>query len=98
MSSVIVNIDVPDLTAGVTFYTKAFGLKTGRRLGDEAVELTGFPTPVYLLERKEGSLPFKGAKQGRDYGRHWSPVHLDIVVDSLDTAISQAKAAGAKLE
>ena len=36
--------------------------------------------------------------QTRDYGRHWTPVHLDIVVDDVDAAVARAVAAGATLE
>jgi len=34
----------------------------------------------------------------RDYGRHWTPVHLDLVVDDLDAALVRALAAGAQRE
>ena len=34
----------------------------------------------------------------RRYERHWTPVHLDIVVDDLGAALSRAVAAGAWLE
>jgi predicted enzyme related to lactoylglutathione lyase len=34
----------------------------------------------------------------RRYGRHWTPVHPDIVVDDVDAAVARAVGAGAKLE
>ena len=34
----------------------------------------------------------------RDYGRHWTPVHLDFAVDDLERAIARAEAAGARRE
>jgi len=34
----------------------------------------------------------------RDYRRHWTPVHLDLVVDDLDASVERATASGAKLE
>lgn len=37
----LVNIDVPDLTRAIAFYADAFGLHVARRLGPEAVELSG---------------------------------------------------------
>lgn len=47
---VLVNVDVDDLEKAVTFYTSAFGLTVGRRLGCAAVELLGAssspPTPT----------------------------------------------------
>jgi len=34
----------------------------------------------------------------RRYGRHWTPVHADIVVDDVNAAVERAVGAGAKLE
>jgi predicted enzyme related to lactoylglutathione lyase len=34
----------------------------------------------------------------RRYERHWSPIHLDLVVDDLDAAILRATEAGAVQE
>ncbi len=34
----------------------------------------------------------------RNYRRHWTPVHLDFVVEHLDAAVERAKAGGALLE
>ena len=49
----LVNIDVPDLAAAERFYVEAFGLAPTRRFGDDAVELSGWPAKVYLLEKGE---------------------------------------------
>ena len=89
--TLLLNIDVPDVEAGVRFYTAAFGLKVGRRFGTDFVELLGWPAPVYLLTKAAGS-------DLRRYERHWTPVHPDIVVDDVDAAVGRAVGAGAKLE
>ena len=34
----------------------------------------------------------------RSYERHWTPVHLDVVVEDIDRALETALAAGAKVE
>jgi predicted enzyme related to lactoylglutathione lyase len=92
----LVNIDVPDLGRAVAFYTEAFGLIVSRRFGVESAELSGWPVRLYLLQKPEGSV---GAGENpRRYERHWTPVHLDIVVDDLGAALSRAVAAGARLE
>lgn len=93
----IVNLDVPDLAAAEAFYTQAFGLRIGRRLGAGATELLGGPTPLYLLHNADGSA---AADEGdvRDYERHWTPIHLDWVVDDINAALSRAVAAGALIE
>ena len=93
-----VNIDVDDLDRAVDFYCAAFDLSVGRRFGAYAVELVGGSTPIYLLAKKAGSLPHAGASAGRSYARHWTPVHLDFVVDAIEPAVDRAVAAGARLE
>jgi len=98
MTGLLVNIDVGDVRAATEFYTRAFELTVGRRLGPSIVELTGAASPIYLLQASDGSAPFEGAAATRSYRRHWTPVHLDFVFDDLDAALSRAVAAGAVLE
>lgn len=94
----MVNIDVPDLPRAEAFYTAAFGLRPGRRIGAEVLELLGAPVPIYLLQKAAGSSPVPGGTQVRSYQRHWCPVHLDIVVPDINAAVRQALAAGALQE
>jgi lactoylglutathione lyase len=98
MTSLLVNIDVGDLEAAVSFYTQAFALRVSRRLGPDVVELSGGTAPIYLIRAAEGSVPFPDAQQARDYRRHWTPVHLDFVVSDVSAALERAIAAGATLE
>lgn len=98
MTTLLVNIDVDDLDKGVRFYTEALLLRVGRRFGTDAVELLGAEVPVYLLLKRAGAPPFRGAPAPRDYGRHWTPVHLDIAVEDLEEAVARAERAGAKRE
>src|SRR4051812_18873095 len=95
MARLIVNIDVPDLEHAVRFYTEAFSLRLSRRLGDAFVELSGAGVPICILVKPTHSAPFSGAPMGRHYGRHWTPVHLDFVVDDLEAAALRAQRAGA---
>lgn len=92
----LLNIDVPDLAAARRFYVEAFGLREGRRLGDDVLELLGAQAPIYLLQKPPGSLG--AGDQPRTYARHWTPVHVDVVVDDLDTALARALDAGARQE
>jgi lactoylglutathione lyase len=94
----LVNLDVDDLARAVRFYTDVFALRVARSLGPDIVELLGAPVPLYLLEKPAGSAPFAGAAAQRDYARHWTPVHLDFVVESLDRLLERALASGATLE
>jgi predicted enzyme related to lactoylglutathione lyase len=92
----LVNIDVPDLGRAIAFYHDAFGLTVTRRFGMDGAELSGWPVRFYLLQKPAGSLGAAGAL--RRYDRHWTPVHLDVVVDDLDAALQRALAAGAQAE
>ena len=94
----LVNIDVNDLAAAVTFYCSAFELTVGRRFGTDGVELVGASSAIYLLAKAEGSTPSDFTTQRRSYVRHWSPIHLDFVVPEIESALQRAVSAGARLE
>jgi len=94
--SLLINIDVPDTASGERFYTAAFGLKVGRRFGEDFVELLGWESPVYLLAKNAGTVGAGGDL--RRYERHWTPLHVDVVVGDVDAAVARAVAAGATLE
>ena len=95
----LVNIDVEDLDRGIEFYSAAFGFRLERRLfNDTVVELLGSTSRIYLLLKRAGTIPFASATRARDYHRHWTPVHLDFVVDDIAATVDRAIAAGARLE
>lgn len=97
-AQLLVNIDVDDLARAEVFYRTAFGLSAGRPLRRQrVVELLGMASPIYLLRKATGSAAGDATSQTRDYRRHWTPVHLDFVVDDLDAALARATAAGARL-
>lgn len=91
----IVNIDVPDLASSIAFYTAALGLRHSRTLDGDVAELVGASSVIYLLQNDAGSSPGASVPAVRDYGRHWTPVHMDFVVDDLEAAVDRAEAAGA---
>lgn len=94
----LINIDVPDLRAAVDFYTAALGLQATRVIDGDVAELTGASSVLYLLQRPGGSGATRQAGQTRDYGRHWTPVHVDFVVPDVEAAAARALAAGAVQE
>src|SRR5215213_9316763 len=96
LMSILVNIDVPDLKGALAFYTNVFGLSLKRYLGDHVAELAGWPVPAFLLQKEEGSLGAGGSR--RTYERHWTPVHIDVVVEDIDEAVARAVSAGAIVE
>nr|AIA16701.1 Glyoxalase-like domain protein [uncultured bacterium]AIA17081.1 Glyoxalase-like domain protein [uncultured bacterium] len=91
----IVNIDVPDLVPAIRFYRAALGLRLARLIEDDVAELSGASSTVYLLKHPAGSDATHGASPPRSYARHWTPVHIDFVVDDIEAAARQAIAAGA---
>lgn len=97
-ASMLVNIDVDDIKKAIDFYGAAFGLKVGRRFGDFGAEMIGGKVPIYLLVKDAGTPAGKAVPQPRDYQRHWTPVHLDFVVDDIEAAVERAISAGAQLE
>ena len=97
-ATALINIDVDDLERATVFYTSAFGLTVGRKLGPAITELLGAGAPIYLLEKTAGSAAGPATADRRRYARHWTPVHLDFVVADLDAALKAALAAGATLE
>jgi len=92
-------IDVDDLERGIAFYTLGLGLRLGRRLDKAWAELLGGSSPIDLLVNAADTAPLGlDQPQRRDYGRHWTPVHLDFVVDDADAAAARLMALGARLE
>ena len=64
----------------------------------QSFELIGAAAPIYLLPKAAGTLVSPKAEEKRDYARHWTPVHLDFVVQDIREAVKRAVAAGAVLE
>ena len=97
-ASVLINIDVDDLERARAFYCNVFGLTVTRMLGDRVLELGGLAAPIYLLVKPAGTQASSYGSATRSYTRHWTPVHLDFVVDDVDAAVNRAVSAGAILE
>ena len=98
MPGLLVNIDVPDVAAGIAFYTSALGLEVGRGFDDNFVELLGADARIYLLKKDAGTSIGPAGGDVRRYQRHWSPIHPDFVVEDMNAAIDRALAAGAVQE
>ena len=98
-TEILLNIDVDDLEKAVAFYERALGLRESRRLFDGSVaEMLGGSSPIYLLAKAAGSSAAPGTAARRHYARHWTPVHLDFVVEGIALALERAVSAGAKIE
>jgi predicted enzyme related to lactoylglutathione lyase len=98
VNRILINIDVPELAPAIAFYTAALGLTHARTLDDDVAELTGAAATLYLLRKAAGSPAVESPPIAREFTRHWTPVHFDLVVDDVDAAAARAIAAGARRE
>ena len=96
--NVLVNIDVPDLGRAIAFYQAALGLTHTRTIDADVAELADGSCTLYLLQKPAGSTTSVRAANTRNYSRHWTPVHIDFVVDDLAAALQRAIRAGAEQE
>jgi len=94
----IINIDVPELSPAVDFYTRALGLEHTRTLDQDTAELQGASSTIYLLQKGAGTPAVRTPALARNYSRHWTPVHFDLVVPDVDAAAERAIVAGARRE
>src|SRR5215813_15390994 len=88
-----ITIDVDDVDRAVEFYCTGLGLTLVDRAPNWArAELNG---QTFWLCRFEAGTP---GNTTRDFQRHWTPVHLDFVVDNVDKAVQRVLAAGGRLD
>lgn len=95
---ILINIDVDDLERATAFYTALLDLTVARRFGADGVELVGGAAPIYLLVKEADTVASPASGERRRYTRHWTPVHLDFVVEDVDKTVAAALAAGATLD
>jgi predicted enzyme related to lactoylglutathione lyase len=91
-------VEVFDLQQALRFYVGGLGLRELRRLTPRWVELAGARIPIHLLARPEPDFRTGATALRRDFARHWTPVHLDFVVDDLTAAVERAVAAGGVMD
>lgn len=98
MLQILINIDVPELESAIRFYSRALDLKHSRTLDNDVAELSGASATIYLLKTAAGSSTSSTGIDTRCYSRHWTPVHMDFVVDEIEAASRRAVEAGAVQE
>lgn len=95
---ILVTIDVPELGPAIDFYRALLDLNINRIIDEDVAELTGASSVLYLLHKTAGLSPAKDFAGVRQYARHWTPVHLDFVVDDVQETAKRAIRAGARQE
>jgi predicted enzyme related to lactoylglutathione lyase len=92
MTTIGISIDVEDVDRAVHFYRDGLGLRLVDKGDGWATMALG--AQIFFL-----GLPWgPEGRIKRDHQRHWTPVHLDFVVDDFDALVEQATRAGAKLD
>jgi catechol 2,3-dioxygenase-like lactoylglutathione lyase family enzyme len=61
-------------------------------------ELAGANVPIFLLANQPELADLGSRKVKRSYERHWTPVHLDFIVDDLDAAVARLTGLGGALD
>jgi hypothetical protein len=89
-------IEVTERPDGINFYCGGRGLELKRQLSP--VELSGANLPIYLLANRPALADLGSEQVVRSYERHWTPVHLDFIVEDLDQMIAQLISLGASLD
>ena len=95
---VSVSIDVPSLAEGLAFYCNAFGFTKKSEPVPGVAVLEAANVELCLLEKRAGSAPSPETTDRRSFERHWTPVHMDIHVDDLRSALERVEAHGARRE
>ena len=62
------------------------------------VELAGANLPIFLLGSRAPTAQLGATRIRRDFGRHWTPVHLDFIVPDIDAAVARLTGLGATLD
>ena len=86
-------IDVDDVDRAVEFYGRGLGLSVVEHQSEWAKLEQGEQVFWIMKIAAGGTGPIR-----RSYQRHWTPVHLDFLVDDLDLAVERALAAGGRLD
>ena len=92
---IIINIDVPELEPAIAFYSAALGCTLNRVIDEDVAELSGGSSVIYLLAKASESNPISSTKEARRYTRHWTPVHIDFIVEDIAASATRAINAGA---
>ena len=92
------SIDVPDLDAGVAFYTRVFGFNETARPFPTMAILDANNVTICVHEKKPGSRATPSEHTVRSYERHWTAVHADFHVTDFAGTLQRAEEAGAAVE
>ena len=91
-------IEVTEAERGIAFYCEGLGLTLKRRYSPTWMELAGANCPVFLLANRPPVADLGSTTAKRNFERHWTPVHLDFIVDDIDATVARLVVLGATLD
>ncbi|MDM5147489.1 lactoylglutathione lyase [Candidatus Persebacteraceae bacterium Df01] len=89
MIKISVSIDVSNLKQAETFYIEALGCKKLRNQSEGMSVISTENCDIYLQEKMAGTKPIPSEAVERDYGRHWTPIHLDFLIMNVDDVVKK---------
>lgn len=92
------SIDVPDLEAGLAFYSGVFGMQETSRPFPTMAVIDGGNLAICVHEKAAGTESSPGSGTVRNYERHWTPVHIDFHVSHLRPVLEAISSSGGKVE
>jgi predicted enzyme related to lactoylglutathione lyase len=72
-----------------TFYIEALGCKKLRNQSEGMSVISTENCDIYLQEKMAGTKPIPSEAVERDYGRHWTPIHLDFLIMNVDDVVKK---------
>ena len=98
-TTLLVNIDVDDLHKAHRLLLQGVrpGGRPALRRGCGRAARRDLAASI-CWSKPNGTVASATSRHLRSYARHWTPVHLDFVVDEIDGAVDRARNAGARLE
>ncbi|CAM2069816.1 VOC family protein [Sulfidibacter corallicola] len=91
-----VSIDVSDMNQALNFYTQALGCEFKKKYSDEWQVIAIGALDIHLQQKAAGTVA--AGEHRRDYRRHWTPVHLDFIVEDIRPTCSGIEAHGGSVE
>jgi len=90
------SIDVSDMSKAMQFYVEALGCEFKKKYTDDWQVVSVGTLDLHIQQKATGTIA--AAEHKRDYRRHWTPVHLDFIVDDINPVCIEVEKFGGTVE